>query len=150
MFKLSEMKNTSITRKARKLLGRGIGSGMGKTCGRGEKGAGSRSGYTRRLGYEGGQFRTYMKMPIRGFSNAKFRKQYFSINLGQLDKIFEDGDTINEFSLRHKGIITGKIYGLKILGNGQLLKKVEIEADAFSASAINKLNQEKITFSIKE
>ena len=85
MFKLHSLKNTTKERKPRKLLGRGIGSGLGKTCGRGEKGAGSRSGYTRRYGYEGGQFRMFMKIPIRGFSNVRFQHRLTSVNLSQID-----------------------------------------------------------------
>ena len=95
MFSLSNLKNSTRKKIAPKRVGRGLGSGLGKTCGRGEKGAGSRSGYKRRYGYEGGQFRTFMKMPERGFSNARFRRAYDSINLGQIENMFNDGETVN-------------------------------------------------------
>jgi large subunit ribosomal protein L15 len=150
MTTLHELKNTTIIRKSRKLLGRGIGSGKGKTSGRGEKGAGSRSGYKRRHGYEGGQFRLFMKIPIRGFSNFLFRKEYVGVNLYQIEKMFRDGETVNEHTLREKGFINGPISGLKILGTGELNKKVKIVADAYTACAKDKLTEAKIQFSIKE
>lgn len=149
MITLHELKDTCRERRQSKRVGRGPGSGLGKTCGRGEKGAGSRAGYTRRLGYEGGQFRLYMKLPIRGFSNAKFRKEFATINLGQIDKIFEDGEEVNAESLKARGFFNGPILGLKILGDGTLSKKVKIEADAFSNSAIEKLEKHKIPFTNK-
>jgi len=87
MISLSQLSNTSRPKQKCRRVGRGPGSGLGKTCGRGEKGAGARAGYKRRLGYEGGQFRTFMKIPQRGFNNARFRKAYDTINLGQIDAI---------------------------------------------------------------
>ena len=87
MFTLGSLKNTTRPRKSVKRVGRGLGSGLGKTCGRGEKGAGARSGYKRRHTYEGGQFRTFMKIPQRGFSQARFRKPYHVINLFQISQI---------------------------------------------------------------
>lgn len=146
MFTLESLKNTSRPKKSSKRVGRGLGSGLGKTCGRGEKGAGARSGYKRRHTYEGGQFRMFMKMPIRGFSNARFRTEYQAINLSQIDKMFEDGDVVNFASLVERGFIKGRNVLVKILGNGELTKKVKIEADAFSKSAEEKLNQAKINF----
>src|SRR6202035_5633980 len=95
MLTLGNLKNSTRPAKNVKRVGRGLGSGLGKTCGRGEKGAGARSGYKRRHTYEGGQFRMFMKMPIRGFSNARFRKEYEAINLGQIDKLFENGEEVN-------------------------------------------------------
>lgn len=150
MFSLSNLKNTTRYRAAPKRVGRGPGSGLGKTCGRGQKGAGSRSGYKRRYGYEGGQFRTFMKMPQRGFSNARFRRPYDSVNLGQLEFMFEDGDVVNLETLCHKGFLSGLSWGLKILGKGELTKKVTIEADAYSESAREKLLQAKIEFKLAE
>jgi large subunit ribosomal protein L15 len=145
---LHSLKNTTRPRKSVKRVGRGLGSGLGKTCGRGEKGAGSRSGYKRRHTYEGGQFRMFMKMPIRGFSNAPFRKEYEAINLGQIEKMFEDGDVVNVTTLTERGFIKGRNVLVKVLGNGELTKKVTIEADAFSKSAEEKLNKAKIKFSL--
>lgn len=149
MHKLNNLENATKETKSRRRVGRGIGSGVGKTCGRGEKGAGSRSGYKRRLGYEGGQFRTFMKLPIRGFSNARFRKRLDSINLGQIEKMYQDGETVNIETLRQHGFINGKSHGLKILGEGDLTKKVTIEADKISTSAKDKLQKANISFSLK-
>jgi large subunit ribosomal protein L15 len=146
MLTLGSLKNTSRPRKNVKRVGRGLGSGLGKTCGRGEKGAGARSGYKRRHTYEGGQFRMFMKMPIRGFSNARFGTEYETINLDQINKMFEDGDVVNADSLRERGYIKKCNVLLKVLGNGELTKKVKVEADAFSKSAKEKLNKAKIAF----
>lgn len=148
MFKLNQLRNTTKERKARKRVGRGTGSGIGKTCGRGEKGAGARAGYTRRLGYEGGQFRTFMKLPIRGFSNFNFRHTFETINLGQIEALFEDGETVNYDSLKAKGFLNGPEKEVKILGNGTLTKKVKIEVHAISASARDKLQKAKIPLTL--
>lgn len=145
---LNTLKDTTRERKSRRRVGRGIGSGLGKTCGRGEKGAGSRSGYKRRLGYEGGQMRLFMKMPIRGFSNARFRKPYDVVNLGQINEMYEDGETVSFETLIERGFLSGPTYGVKILGNGDLTKKVTIEASAFSESAREKLQRAGIQFSV--
>lgn len=148
MHKLNTLTDTTKVSKRRKRVGRGIGSGLGKTSGRGQKGAGARSGHKRRLGYEGGQFRLYMKLPTRGFSNARFRKTFHTINLDQIEKLYEDGETVNVESLRKHGYITGKTNGVKILGNGELKKKVSIEAIAISTGARDKLQKGKIPFKV--
>jgi large subunit ribosomal protein L15 len=148
MTSLNKLQDVSRERKKRKRVGRGIGSGTGKTCGRGEKGAGSRSGYKRRLGYEGGQFRLYMKLPIRGFNNARFRREYEAVNLGQIDAMYEDGEVVNSETLVEKGFLSGKDKRVKILGNGELTKKVKIEAAAISSSAQDKLQRAKIAVEI--
>lgn len=147
MITLSQLKNTSRPAKGRNRLGRGIGSGNGKTCGRGHKGDGSRSGYKRRFRYEGGQFPLYMKLPAKGFSNAMFRRTYDTINLAQLDRVYEDGEIINEQTLYDRGLVSGK-KSVKILGNGNLTKKVKIEVDAISKEAQNKLQKAKIQFAL--
>lgn len=148
MFTLGSLKNTTRPRKNVKRVGRGLGSGLGKTCGRGEKGAGSRSGYKRRHTYEGGQFRMFMKMPIRGFNNARFRTEYEAVNLSQINNMFEDGEMVNTATLMERGFIKGRNVLVKVLGNGELTKKVKIEADAFSKSAEEKLNKAKIAFRV--
>lgn len=148
MITLHSLKNTSRPKKVRKLLGRGPGSGLGKTCGRGEKGAGSRSGYKCRHGKEGGQFPLYMKLPIRGFSNVRFSKRLDAINLQQIEAMFSDGDTVSLLTLRNHGFISGKSHGLKILGDGVLSKKVIVEANAISASAQKKLQEANIPFTL--
>lgn len=148
MISLNTLSNTSRPKKLVQRVGRGIGSGRGKTCGRGEKGAGARSGYKRRWGYEGGQFRNFAKMPIRGFNNARFRKAYHTINLSQIEAAFEDGDVVNAQALVDRGFFSGCTYGIKILGDGDLRKKVSIEASALSASAEEKLKKANIPYTI--
>jgi large subunit ribosomal protein L15 len=149
-FTLGSLKNVTRPKQAPKRVGRGLGSGLGKTSGRGEKGAGARSGYKRRHTYEGGQFRMFMKMPIRGFSNARFRRDFESVNLNQIDKMFKDGETVNANTLVEKGFLKGRNLRIKVLGNGELSKKVTIHADAFSATAQEKLQKANISFSTIE
>lgn len=146
MLTLDTLKNTSRPKKNVKRVGRGLGSGLGKTCGRGEKGAGSRSGYKRRFGYEGGQFRMFMKMPIRGFNNEQFRIHYETVNLGQISAMYADGETVNAQTLCDKGFISKKSARVKILGNGEITKKVRISADAYTQTATEKLQHAKATF----
>lgn len=148
MFTLGNLKNSSRPRKSVKRVGRGLGSGLGKTSGRGEKGAGSRSGYKRRATYEGGQFRMFMKMPIRGFSNARFRKDFEAVNLDQIHHMYNDGETVNAATLADRGFVKGRNLRIKVLGNGELSKKVTIEADAYSETAKTKLQHAKIEFRI--
>lgn len=148
MITLHQLEDTSRSRRVSKRVGRGPGSGLGKTCGRGQKGAGSRAGYTRRLGYEGGQFRLYMKLPIRGFSNAKFRKEFATINLGDIEAIYNDGEVVSVETLKERGFLTGPVPRLKVLGDGELKKKVKIEAHAVSGSAKEKLEKAKIPFTL--
>lgn len=140
------LQDITRTRKACKRVGRGQGSKLGKTCGRGEKGAGSRSGYKRRWGKEGGNMPLFMKIPIRGFNNANFRREYDTINLGQIDAIYHDGEVVNALTLQERGFISGKAKGVKILGKGELTKKVKIQVDAISDGAREKLTQAKIAF----
>lgn len=148
MISLSNLKDCCRNAKKRrsKRVGRGAGSGLGKTCGRGHKGAGSRSGYTRRYTYEGGQFRTYMKMPIRGFSNVRFQKRLDVVNLDQINEAFQDGETVDIFTLAEKGFIKGATYGVKILGRGVIGKKITIQVDEISNGAIEKLKSANVTF----
>lgn len=148
MITLDKLKNTTRPSQPRKRVGRGLGSKLGKTCGRGEKGAGARAGYKRRLGKEGGNMPLYMKLPIRGFSNARFRREYHVINLEQLNTLFEEGDTVNMDTLRERGFINGPSYGVKLLGSGELTKKVTIRVQALSESAREKLTQAKMDFEI--
>ena len=112
--------------------GRGTGSGNGKTAGKGHKGQKARSGNVR-PGFEGGQFPIYRQLPKRGFNNI-FAKPYEIINLSALN-VFEDGETVNAEALLAKGILNKCEYGYKVLGNGKVTKKVNVEASAFSASA---------------
>ena len=141
MTELNSLKNTSRPSKARKRVGRGPGSKLGKTCGRGVKGAGSRSGYTHRWGYEGGQMRMHMKMPKRGFSNVRFQKRLESVNLGMIQEHFQDGDEVSYETLFFKRLVRGNGYGVKLLGDGELTKKVILFVDEISQSAKEKIEK---------
>lgn len=148
MMNLNSLRDTSRKRKPRKRVGRGLGSKLGKTCGRGEKGAGSRAGYKRRWGKEGGNMPLFMKLPIRGFNNARFRKTLDVVNLEQVEAVFEDGETVNIENLRKRGFISGKTHGVKLLGNGELKKKLNFQIQAISSGAREKLTQAKISFEV--
>ena len=119
--------------------GRGNGSGNGKTAGRGQKGPWSRSGGGVRVGFEGGQMPLARRLPKRGFNNI-FAKPLEAINVAALNK-FEDGATVNVCDLLEKGILSKCEYGVKILGNGELTKKLTVRASAFSASAKEKIEK---------
>jgi len=148
MITLNSLKNSNREHKNRKRVGRGMGSKCGKTCGRGEKGMGSRSGAKLRLGKEGGNMPRFMKIPIRGFSNFRFRTEFDVINLDQINNVYKDGDVVNSHSMIDKGLITASSPGVKLLGNGELTKKVTIELDAISETAREKLAQAKIKFTL--
>ncbi|MCE5293891.1 MAG: 50S ribosomal protein L15 [Chlamydiales bacterium] len=147
-MELHNLKNTHRPYKRRKRVGRGMGSGLGKTCGRGQKGAGSRAGYKTRARYEGGQLPLYRRLPGRGFSNARFQKKLDAINLGEIDALFEDGDVVNIETLRDVGLVKGTSFGIKLLSEGELTKKVRIEANAMSKNAEEKLKAANIQYSI--
>lgn len=117
--------------------GRGPGSGNGKTAGKGHKGQNARSGGGVRPGFEGGQLPLYRKLPKRGFKN-RFAVNYAVVNLSALNK-FEDGDTVNLEKLMEAGIVRKPLDGLKVLGNGEITKKLTVEAKAFSGSAKEKI-----------
>ncbi len=122
----------------RKRLGRGIGSGLGKTCGRGHKGWGARSGAYRRPGYEGGQMPIYRRVPKRGFTNARFRTEYTVINVDALE-VFADGDTIDLNAVLGKGLVSLNTRLFKVLGDGKLSKKLAVRAQKFTKSARSKI-----------
>lgn len=134
---LSRLKPRSGARHARKRVGRGPGSGHGKTSGRGEKGQKSRSGYSRKVGFEGGQMPLHRRLPKRGFTNI-FREEFAIVNLSDLDQ-FESGSTINEDALRQVGLIKGRRRKIKVLGKGEVSKKLTVQADKFSKSARQKI-----------
>ena len=123
-----------------KRLGRGIGSGLGKTSGKGHKGQWARSGGGVRPGFEGGQMPLIRRLPKRGFKNGLFKKEYTVVNIGLLNDLFNDGDVITIEDLKAKGIIS-KIeeYGLKVLGDGEVTKKLTVKAAKFTASAKEKI-----------
>ena len=137
-MKLDELKpaqkNTKRTR-----VGRGVGSGLGKTSGRGHKGQKARSGGGVRRGFEGGQTPLYRRLPKRGFSNAKFTTRYATINLDDLNKYFKDGDVVTPEVLKEKGILKNQLSGVKVLANGTLEKKLTVKANRFSNVAVSKI-----------
>ena len=118
--------------------GRGPGSGNGKTAGKGHKGQNARSGGGVRIGFEGGQLPLYRKLPKRGFKN-RFATEYAIVNVETLNKYFNDGDTVNLEALMAAGIIKKSLDGLKVLGNGEITKKLTVEASIFSATAKEKI-----------
>lgn len=136
-MKLHELSPAEGSVKAGYRKGRGPGSGNGKTAGKGHKGQNARSGGGVRLGFEGGQLPLYRKLPKRGFHN-KFAKEYAVVNVSVLNK-FEDGETVNLEALKEKGIVKKSLDGLKVLGNGELTKKLTVEAKVFSATAKEKI-----------
>src|SRR5437588_9422886 len=107
-MQLNSLDNVTRPWKRRRRVGRGVGSGLGKTCARGHKGAGSRSGWKKRERYEGGQIPLYRKLPERGFSNVRFQAKLDCVNLGQLDVMYKDGDVVNIDTLRQHGFLKGK------------------------------------------
>ena len=121
-------------KKSRKRIGRGPGSGTGKTAGKGHKGQKSRSGYSRRYGFEGGQMPLVRRIPKRGFFN-RFRVEYQVVNLRDLERVFSDGDTVNTKALIEKGLTRGGDRPVKILGDGELKKKLTVQVHKFSRSA---------------
>ncbi|HZF00420.1 MAG TPA: 50S ribosomal protein L15 [Methylomirabilota bacterium] len=121
-----------------KRLGQGESSGHGKTSGRGGKGQTARSGSSIRIGFEGGQMPLIRRIPKRGFNNARFTTQYVAVNVGELNK-FDDGAKVDETALRAVGLANGRADGVKILGEGELNKKLSVSASAFSASAKAKI-----------
>ncbi len=146
---LSTLANTHRPDQKVQRVGRGWGSGRGKTCGRGSKGNKARSGYKRRYGLEGGQLPLFRKLPCRGFTNARFKSKIFALNLEDIERSFHDGEQVSFVTLYQKGLVSQKYTGgFKVLGVGELNKKVEIFANAISQEAQNKLTAKGITFSI--
>jgi large subunit ribosomal protein L15 len=121
-------------------VGRGKGSGRGKTCGRGSKGDRSRSGNSRRLMYEGGQMPLYRRLPKRGFSNVNFTLRYEVVNVSQLDRIFADGTEVGPVEMVGAGLLDNPNSRVKILGDGDLTKKLTVSAHKFSKSAEQKIS----------
>ncbi len=136
-MELSNLKPKKGARHARKRVGRGPGSGHGKTSGRGEKGQKSRSGFSRMSGFEGGQMPLHRRLPKRGFTNI-FKKEFAVLNLADLDQ-FEAGSTVDMATLREAGLVKGSRKKVKVLGNGEISKKLTVHADAFSKSAREKI-----------
>ncbi len=132
-MKLNEMMATEGARSTKKRIGRGLGSGNGKTAGKGHKGQNARSGGGVAIGFEGGQTPFFKRMPKRGFTNFT-RKEYAIVNVEDLNK-FEDGVTVDFAAVKAAGLVKKELDGLKVLGNGKLEKKLTVKAAKFSASA---------------
>lgn len=131
-----------------KRVGRGSSSGLGTTAGKGNKGQQSRSGKgTPYVGFEGGQMPLYRRIAQRGFSNSPFKKEFAIINLVDLEAKYADGETVNRTSLKEKGLVGKIVDGIKVLGNGEISKKLTVEVEKISASAKEKI--EKVGGSVK-
>ena len=137
-MKLNELRPAEGSTRESFRVGRGPGSGNGKTAGKGHKGQNARSGGGVRPGFEGGQLPLYRKLPKRGFNNAKFAKVYAIVNVDALN-VFEDGAIVDLEALLAKKIVRKANDGLKVLGNGELTKKLTVKATVFSASAKEKI-----------
>ena len=136
-MKLHELQPAIGSTTAPKRLGRGVGSQLGKTSGKGHKGAKARSGGGKRPGFEGGQMPLTRRIPKRGFTNI-FAKEYVAINVSALN-VFEDGETVNAEALLNKGLIKKVLDGVKILGGGELTKKLTVSVDKVTESAKSKI-----------
>ena len=137
-MKLHELRPSEGAFKTSKRLGRGTGSGLGKTSGKGHKGQNARSGGGVRPGFEGGQLPLFRRLPKRGFSNAMFKVEYATINVSDLEK-FDDGAVVTPELLKEMGILKKQLAGVKVLGNGNLTKKLTVKANKFSQSAVEKI-----------
>ena len=125
--------------KARKRVGRGPGSGMGKTSTRGENGQKSRSGASISAWFQGGQTPIYRRIPKRGFNNKRFAVRYATINLSDIEKYFNDNDVVTPEVLKERGLLKKQLNGVKVLANGELTKKVIVKAQRFSSKAVSKI-----------
>ena len=140
-MKLHTLKPNKGAKHRVKRLGCGESSGHGKTSGKGNKGQKARSGGSVRPGFEGGQMPLHRRLPKKGFNNFNFKTVASIVNLAQLDKHFEAGETVNEESLRAKGLVSRKCDVVKVLGQGQITKKLTVAGCALSASAREKIEQ---------
>ena len=139
-MKLNELKPVAGARHYKKRVGRGVGSGMGKTATRGHKGQNARSGGGVRPAFEGGQTPLFKRLPKRGFTNVS-RKEYAVVNLGDINDKFEAGAVIDVAALKNAGLVKKEYEGVKVLSDGELTKAVTIKAAKFSKSALEKISQ---------
>ena len=137
-MKLNELMQNKGAKQERRRVGRGMGSGLGKTSGRGEKGQKARSGVSIKATFEGGQLPLYRRLPNRGFSNAPFKIKYAVINVSDLNR-FEDGTVVDVKLLKEAGLIKKELDGVKVLGNGELTKKLTVKVNAFTKTAKEKI-----------
>ncbi|MFY7843104.1 MAG: 50S ribosomal protein L15 [Rhabdochlamydiaceae bacterium] len=149
MLNLSQLSNTSRPAKKVQRVGRGMASNRGKTCGRGHKGDKARMGYKRNYGREGGPLPLYRKLPCRGFTNSMFKSSVFTVNLTTINDLFQDGEVVTLQALYDRGCnVRRSLGGFKVLGDGEISKKVSIEAQAISESAKLKLEDSGIPYKI--
>ena len=146
-MKLHELSKNPGATHERKRVGRGMGSGLGKTSGKGEKGQKARSGVSIPATFEGGQLPLYRRLPKRGFSNAQFKIKYAVINVSDLNK-FDDGAVVTPEILHEAGLLKNQLDGVKVLGNGTLEKKLTIKANKFSRDAIEKIEKSGSTLEV--
>ena len=139
-MKLEELKKNPGATHRKKIVGRGPGSGLGKTSGRGQKGQNARSGGGVRPLFEGGQLPLYRRLPKRGFSNALFKIRYATINVEDLN-VFDENTLVTPALLKETGLVKKQLNGIKVLGNGKLEKKLTIQAHKFSKSALEKISE---------
>ena len=139
-MKLHELERNIGAKQKRKIVGRGPGSGLGKTSGKGHKGQNARSGGGVNPVFEGGQLPLYRRLPKRGFSNFEFKVRYATINVEDLN-IFEEGTLVTPALLKEVGLVKKQLDGIKVLGNGTLTKKLTIQAHKFSKSAVEKIEE---------
>jgi len=138
MISLSNLKPAKGSKHRKKIVGRGVGSGHGRSSTRGCKGQKARSGdASKKIGFEGGQTPVFKRMPKRGFNNSRFRREYEIVNVGKLDR-FETGTEITPVFLKKAGVVAGTKF-VKILGSGELTKSLTVRAAAFSKSALDKI-----------
>ena len=137
-MKLHELSPNPGSVSSRKRVGRGPGSGLGKTSGKGHKGQNARSGGGVRVGFEGGQLPLFRRLSKRGFNNFEFRTVYATVNVSDLNR-FEDGTTVTPELLIETGVVKKELDGIKVLGNGELTKKLVVKANKFSGSAKEKI-----------
>ena len=137
-MKLHELSPVPGSTKERKRIGRGPASGQGKTAGKGHKGQKARAGRGMQIGFEGGQMPLQRRIPKRGFNNI-FRKEFAIVNLASLDKAFNDGDTVTIEALVASGLVKKTLDGVKVLGNGELTKKLTVQVNAYSETAKSKI-----------
>lgn len=140
-MKLHDLKPTPGSKHRRRRVGRGESSGLGKTSGKGHKGQKSRAGASIRPGFEGGQMPLARRLPKKGFNNAQFKTKFAIVNVADLERKFDDGDTVNEETLRAAGLVQGIYDAIKVLGNGDLSKKVTVAVDKVSGSAKEKIEK---------
>lgn len=138
-MQITEITKLAGRHKRRKRFGRGPGSGLGKTCGRGHKGGGSRAGWKQRGMAEGGQMPLFRRLPKRGFNNYNFQTIYSVVNVGSLEERFEAGAEITPALMVEAGLVRNLRLGVKILGNGELTKKLKVCAAKFSKQAVEKI-----------